>query len=175
MIPRKINNGTPFTIRRARTSDLPSLIRIFKLIANERMYFVVERVHVDMKEEERDLRRKRGNKGLLAVAMNHRGRVVGFLNVERSTKPKSRHVANLDSIGVLPLYRRRGLGRELTRLAIEWARSSGVRKLCLGVFSSNVTALRLYRSMGFVSDGINRRHYKIGKRYVDNVNLAYWF
>jgi ribosomal protein S18 acetylase RimI-like enzyme len=175
MILRRMNDGTPFTIRRARTSDLRSLIRIFKLIANERTYFVVERVNVDMKEEERDLRRKRGKKGLIAVAVNNSGRVVGFLNVERSTNPKSRHVANLDSIGVVPDHRGRGLGRELTRLAIEWARSSGVRKLCLGVFSSNMAALRLYRSMGFVLDGINRRHYKIGNRYVDNVNLAYWF
>jgi ribosomal protein S18 acetylase RimI-like enzyme len=67
-----------------------------------------------------------------------------------------------------------GIGRELTIEAVEWARKSGVKKLCLGVFSSNVLALKLYRSMGFVLDGINRRQFKIRNRYVDNVNMAFW-
>jgi hypothetical protein len=42
MIGHKMKEGTPVTIRRARASDLPSLIRIFKPISSERTYFVVE-------------------------------------------------------------------------------------------------------------------------------------
>jgi len=176
MIPREVllSDGSLVTIRGAMVSDLEQIIRIFKLIAHEKTHFVVERVEVHMDEEKRNIRRSRGRNGLIAVAVNQKGHVVGFVNVIRSRRAKSRHVADIDSIGILPRYRGMGLGRELTREAIHWAHRSGIKKLSLGVFSSNIAALKLYRSMRFVLDGVIRRQYRIRNRYVDNINLAFW-
>jgi RimJ/RimL family protein N-acetyltransferase len=66
------------------------------------------------------------------------------------------------------------VGRALLDEAVAWARRHRVRKLHLEVFSSNTRAIALYRSFGFVEDGVNRRHHKVKGRYVDNIHMALW-
>jgi ribosomal protein S18 acetylase RimI-like enzyme len=52
-------------------------------------------------------------------------------------------------IAVLPEARGRGIGRELTRLAVREATAAGVNMLTLAVDDRNVPALRMYESEGF--------------------------
>jgi GNAT superfamily N-acetyltransferase len=56
----------------------------------------------------------------------------------------------LSKIGVLPEFRGRGLGRWLVERSMERCRRQGLRRMRLDVSATNVTALRLYRSMGFI-------------------------
>ncbi len=52
-------------------------------------------------------------------------------------------------LGVVPEARRRGIGRELTRMAIETARAGGAKQLTLAVDTRNRPAWDLYISLGF--------------------------
>jgi mycothiol synthase len=54
-------------------------------------------------------------------------------------------------VGVLPAYRRRGLGRELLRWGIAHVRDGGARDVDLAVEALNAGALRLYLDEGFVA------------------------
>jgi ribosomal protein S18 acetylase RimI-like enzyme len=57
--------------------------------------------------------------------------------------------AYISDLVVLPLYRRRGLGRALLERAESFARDSGARLLRVGVLAKNEGARKLYDRMGF--------------------------
>ena len=95
--------------------------------------------------------------GGLAITLEVEGQVAGHLMVERRRGPYEQHRGDL-SISVREGYRGEGLGRALVATAIDWARAVGLRKLSLGVFPDNAPALALYRSAGFVEEGVLRRH-----------------
>jgi ribosomal protein S18 acetylase RimI-like enzyme len=56
---------------------------------------------------------------------------------------------DLSYVGVVPEARRRGIGGELTRKALEEARAAGARQLTLAVDTRNLPAWNLYRHLGF--------------------------
>ena len=79
------------------------------------------------------------------------GRLVGFA----ATAPE-RHdgtvapAGEIWTIGVLPEWQGRGLGRQLLRWSVERLRGIGVRDITLSVNGRNEHALRLYEDEGFV-------------------------
>lgn len=67
------------------------------------------------------------------------------------------HVHNL---AVPPETRRRGLGRLLMELALDWGRRRGARRAYLEVRPTNAAALALYGSLGFRTVSLRRRYYQ---------------
>jgi ribosomal protein S18 acetylase RimI-like enzyme len=55
-----------------------------------------------------------------------------------------------------PRYRRRGLGRQLVRRAIDWAAAHGADHLRLWVDDTNPGAAKFYEALGFDRAGENR-------------------
>lgn len=56
---------------------------------------------------------------------------------------------SITNIGVLPAFRRRGIGEELMRKMIEYAQQNGAARILLEVRESNLAAQRLYARLGF--------------------------
>jgi [ribosomal protein S18]-alanine N-acetyltransferase len=67
------------------------------------------------------------------------------------------HIHNL---AVEPGERRKGLGRLLMELALDWGRRRGARRAFLEVRPSNAAALALYSSLGFRTISLRRRYYQ---------------
>jgi N-acetylglutamate synthase-like GNAT family acetyltransferase len=67
-------------------------------------------------------------------------------------------VGELKSLYVHPTLRRQGWGRKLTTLAIDYALSSGKRKMILWSDTRFLDAHRLYRNMGFQDIGMRELH-----------------
>ena len=63
----------------------------------------------------------------------------------------------LISMWLAPEARGRGVGAELVREVIAWARGRGLRRLVLDVGVHNAAARRLYELMGFVATGVTPR------------------
>ena len=53
-------------------------------------------------------------------------------------------------LAVAPSARGKGIGRQLARAAIDYAKGAGARKIVLESNHKLVTAMKLYESMGFV-------------------------
>lgn len=66
---------------------------------------------------------------------------------------------HLLTLCVNPAYQRRGYGRKLFSLLLDRAYKQEARECFLEVRPSNVKALALYRSMGFVQIGERRNYY----------------
>ncbi len=81
--------------------------------------------------------------GRMFVAVAGGGRVVGTSWVTYDGRRMHLH-----HVGVLPSYRRRGIGRLLSVASIRYARERNVQ-MKLEVHRTNTAALALYRSLGF--------------------------
>jgi ribosomal-protein-alanine N-acetyltransferase len=66
---------------------------------------------------------------------------------------------DVHNLAVYPAYRRRGIGRALLCAAIDKAISHDLSRVTLEVRKSNAAAQHLYRSLGFVAQGVRRGYY----------------
>jgi RimJ/RimL family protein N-acetyltransferase len=97
--------------------------------------------------------------------------VVGWCDVVRDWRDGFQHGGHL-GMGLVPQYRGRGIGERLARAAIEAAFASGMERIELEVFSSNVAAIALYDKLGFAVEGVKKRARKLDDAYDDNLMMA---
>jgi ribosomal protein S18 acetylase RimI-like enzyme len=109
--------------------------------------------------------------GVQMLAVTPGGVVVGWCDIMRNPNEGFRHGGRL-GMGLIPEYRGRGWGRELAVQTIRAARKAGMERIELEVFASNKPAIALYRSLGFVVEGIKRRARKLDGEHDDNVFMA---
>jgi putative acetyltransferase len=161
-----------FWIRPAQPGDAAALVALAEAVGSEPEGWLISDSRWRSAGEERRYLRvvRRHPDAAVFVAEGPRG-IVGRLSVARDVHPASRHVADL-GLMVAANARRQGVGWALLEQAVEWARSSGVRKLELHVFPHNEPAIRLYERFGFVREGLRLRHYRRGREYVDAILMA---
>ncbi len=100
------------------------------------------------------------------------GHVVGWCDVTpKTSRPTTTHVGEL-GIGLLPLYRGQGIGRQLMETALRAAIARGMTRIQLGVHADNVNALRLYQSLGFEIEGLHVNSIMIDGAYKDDYTMA---
>ncbi len=63
-------------------------------------------------------------------------------------------------MGVLPAWRRRGIGRALLDAVVAEAGARGIASIVLEVAADNEAARRLYAALGFVQVGRRPRYYR---------------
>ena len=99
-------------------------------------------------------------------------KVVGWCEIVRLYPyPGYEHNGRL-GMGVLAAWRGQGLGRGLLDQALSAAWGIGFRRVELEVYASNTAALNLYRSRGFVVEGVKRAMRVLDGRVDDVVLMA---
>jgi len=94
--------------------------------------------------------------------------LVGMVGYFRETGLKRRHKGTIWGMYVVPEARGLGLAKALMEAAIERARTiSDLEQLQISVVTTNEIARKLYRSLGFVSYGIELGALKIADKYLD--------
>ncbi|MFR7590580.1 MAG: ribosomal protein S18-alanine N-acetyltransferase [Longibaculum sp.] len=68
--------------------------------------------------------------------------------------------SQITTIGIDPLYQRRGLGRALLEAMIDFALQQDCQVMSLEVRISNQKALSLYQSLGFQTKAIRKNYYQ---------------
>ncbi len=93
--------------------------------------------------------------------------VIGWGDLRPRDDALAKHVGVL-GMGLLPEYRRRGIGR---RLLDELLERSPFERVELSVFAHNTAAISLYEKAGFVHEGVRRRAVKLDG-YIDIVLMG---
>lgn len=93
--------------------------------------------------------------GYLCSVAELDGQCVGYALL--SLAADEAHILN---ICIAPDYRCRGLGRRLMQFLFAQARQQGARTLFLEVRPSNLSAIRLYQSLGLQQVGVRRGYYQ---------------
>jgi putative acetyltransferase len=70
-------------------------------------------------------------------------------------------------MGILPEFRGKGIGSKLLQKVIEHSVTFGLEKIELNVYTSNVSAIGLYKKFGFEQEGLIRKYRKLDGRYFD--------
>ena len=63
-----------------------------------------------------------------------------------------------------------GFGFALMQAGLDWARERGKRRVLLGVYNGNTTAISFYRRLGFRP--IGERKFKVGRSWHDDLVMA---
>jgi ribosomal protein S18 acetylase RimI-like enzyme len=99
------------------------------------------------------------------------GELCGMAGFRRPAQAKKRHKGTLWGVYVRPGIRREGLGGSLVAAVIEHAQGE-VAQLHAAVVTSNHTARRLYRRLGFVPYGIEPGGLRVGEEDFDQELLV---
>ncbi len=76
------------------------------------------------------------------------------------------------TLAVGSAWRRRGVAREMLARSYRWGIRVGVGKISLNVRAENRAAVALYQDQGFVLEGCERNHIRLGDRFEDNLIMA---
>ncbi|CAM5215627.1 Ribosomal protein S18 acetylase RimI-like enzyme OS=Ureibacillus acetophenoni OX=614649 GN=SAMN05877842_106201 PE=4 SV=1 [Ureibacillus acetophenoni] len=96
------------------------------------------------------------------------GNLVGIARFVRETDQKVKHKGNIYGMYVAPEMRGRGVGRAILIDMIDRAKKmEGVEQIHLSVVSSNLSAKKLYESLGFKSYGVEPNALKDNGQYYD--------
>ena len=71
--------------------------------------------------------------------------------------------ADITNVAVREEYRAQGVGRAMLEALMEGGKERGISRFTLEVRVSNIPALHLYESLGFVSAGIRKNFYDLPK------------
>jgi RimJ/RimL family protein N-acetyltransferase len=151
-------------IRRSTPDDFDGFYECFAAICRERRYLAL--VDPPPKDAARTFivdARQRGAVQYVAIA---EGRVVGWCDIIPNAWEGFRHAGRL-GMGVAPEFRGKGIGRRLMDATINDARTAGLMRIELEVFSSNTNAITLYERYGFAHEGLHRRGRIIDGRVED--------
>jgi RimJ/RimL family protein N-acetyltransferase len=170
--PFLLRDGRSALIRRADPKDAKELLAHVNAVAAEGVFVQTERVDKTLDQERAWISGFDGRSSLLIVAVVD-GLLLGSADFRRGPQGKNAHVAEL-GIALGKMARGQGLGRAIMEEGIEWARSTGVRKLFLGVFSTNDRAIALYRSLGFEEEGRLKGQVILQGNPADLVLMSRW-
>ena len=81
------------------------------------------------------------------IVVREENRIVGYATAK--LLGQSTGLGEVATLGVLPAYRKRGLGKTLLHNSLIWLRDHGVTKCKLDVAAANAQALSLYENAGF--------------------------
>ena len=164
-----------FTVRRAEPGDADQLTHLAEAVSGEPEAWLIsaDGEWRSSGDERRYLKAvRRYAHAAVFVAERPDGELVGRLSVARDAHPASAHVADI-GLMVAKDARRQGVGWALLEAAVDWARTSGVRKLELHVFPWNEPAIRLYEKFGFEREGFRKGHYRRAGEDVDAILMAF--
>ena len=81
-------------------------------------------------------------------------RVVGICGVKKIFEE-----GEISNVAVHPGYRGRGISRQMLETLLQEARDDGVEDFTLEVRAGNDVAIRLYESLGFLTEGVRPHFY----------------
>ena len=160
------------TVRRAEPRDAPELVELAESVGSEpEGWLIASGEWRSAADERRYLRAVRRHLHAAVFVAEDEGAIVGRLSIARDPHPASEHVADIGLM--VALWRRReGVGTALMLAAEDWARRSGISKVELHVFPYNEPAIGFYRRLGYLEEGLRRRHYRRGADLLDVLLMA---
>lgn len=148
---------TAVTVRPMTSSDAPALHAIAIHPAVARGTLQLPSMELGVVQQRTD-EWKAGLYRYTAVAQHIDGslRIVGSATLNQRNNPRLAHCAGL-GISIHPDYWGIGAGTGLMETLVDLADNwLGLRRLELDVFTDNPTAVRLYKRMGFITEGTRR-------------------
>lgn len=156
-------------IRHLLSSDIESFQRALDAVAQERKFLTFTKApSIELLRNSVRLSLARGEPRLVAIDDHV---VVGWCHVAALRFNSMDHGATL-ALGLLPGYRRRGIGKLLLLETISAAKARGIAYIEMGVFSHNHAAIKLYKRVGFIEQLGTERAVQVGGERFDEITMT---
>ena len=168
--------GHALEVRPAREDDAEALITFIQQVDTESPFLSREpgEFNVPVPTERLFIKQTNARKNSLFLVALHDGRLVGSIDFHGGNRQRMLHTGEF-GMSILREHWGRGLGGHLLDTMIAWARGNGLtHKIKLRVQANNERAIALYRSRGFVEEGVLRREFRVHGEWVDTVLMALW-
>jgi len=143
-------------IRRAEIKDAGNLIDYVKNLTSEpNIYlpFYPGEFQKTIEEEEKLLQEISNSDNSLFLLAEINGKIVGGCDCQGGKRKATRHSVVL-GISVLKEFRGKGIGNDLLKESIIWAKNTDlIKRIELYVYERNIPAIKLYEKMNFILEG----------------------
>lgn len=161
-----------FIVRKAKLSDAKELLKVFKNIIENSKWILSEpdEIAATLKDERKFIKRHFNKNSLLIIAESQRS-IIGVLGAAGGSNRRNRHVVGI-GVSVMKEWQGKGVGTAMMKRLINWSRKAGIKKIKLAVMTKNTPAIKLYKKVGFVTEGILKKDFRIGRHYYDGMTMA---
>lgn len=168
--------GDTLLVRLATEDDAAPLIDFIKQVDSESLFLSREpgEFNVPVPTERLFIRQTNARKNSLFLVAIHHDTIVATIDFHGGNRQRALHTGEF-GMTVSKSHWRRGIGAHLLDTMIAWARANGLtRKIKLRVQTTNEGAIALYRSRGFVDEGLLQREFRVRGEWVDTLLMALW-
>ncbi|MEK3886384.1 GNAT family N-acetyltransferase [Bacillus sp. FSL K6-3431] len=169
-----LENINPYKvlIRTGLLNDAKIILDIQQVVIseNEFMITVSEEFNKSIDQQRKWIQKIIDNERETIIVAELNGIVVGWLVLQSQNRKRLYHTGSLGMM-IHKDFRELGIGKMLINELLHWAELNPlIEKVCLGVLSTNLRAIALYKSMGFVEEGRKVKAIKLNaNKYVDDI------
>ena len=170
----KLKNSKEIQIRSAEISDAENLLKTIKkyIVDSEFIPKLSQEIKLTIQQEEDWINSFIQKENSLLLIAEYQNEIIGNIDITGSSRAIMQHTAVI-GMGMLTEWRNFGLGTELMKLSINWAKENRMLELLwLQVYCENELGVNLYRKMNFKENGIIKNYFKQNGKYYDNLTMS---
>lgn len=170
----EFKNGETVSIREAVKEDASRIIDYLCMVAGETDFLTFGPGEFlptfDQEVAAIEEMRRASNKTMIVAEVDNK--IIGCMSFSGGTRPRVQHTGEL-GISILRDYWGLGVGTDMMEYLIDWGKDSKViRKFNLRVRDDNTRAIKLYKKLGFIEEGITTREFYINGKFFDFVRMG---
>lgn len=169
-----LKNQKQVVIRQAETKDAEKLLHCLKKYISQSDFLPKHDYEIKLTvEQEMDwINSYLKNDNSILLVAEYENQLIGNIDVTGSQRERMKHTGMI-GMGMLEEWRNAGLGTHLMENAIAWARQNAILEmLWLQVYTANLSALHLYKKMGFIDNGTIKNYFKHETDYFDVMTMS---
>ena len=159
-------------IRLAEQKDAVNMLEIQRAVLSEEQYLLstLEEFNQSVDGQKEWIQSKINNGRETILVAEIENVVVGWLVFQSSNRKRLSHTGSFGMM-IDSTFRGKGIGKALMQELLNWAEQNRyIEKVSLGVFSTNINAISLYKKMGFIEEGRKIGEVKLNdNEYIDDV------
>ncbi|UPM56202.1 GNAT family N-acetyltransferase [Gottfriedia acidiceleris] len=174
MFELKLKNGKIVKVRQAIGTDAKSIIDFYNIVGGETNFLSFGGNEFKRNEAEYETFLEdtfnENNSIILLVTINDQ--IISIGSINSSQKERTKHVGTL-GIVVKKEYWGLSLGKLLMQSLIDWAKHNDLtRKIQLVTNEDNLTAIQLYKNLGFEIEGVMKEDTYINGKYSNTLMMG---
>jgi RimJ/RimL family protein N-acetyltransferase len=159
-------------IRPGQLNDAKIVLEIQQEVISESDYLITisEEFNKTTEQQSKWIQKILENERETIIVAEVGDEVVGWLVFQSQSRKRLAHIGSFGMM-IRKEYRNKGIGKLLIKALLDCAEKDPlIEKVSLGVFSTNHSAIDLYKSMGFIEEGRKIKEFKINNNeYVDDI------
>lgn len=173
----QLRSGNELIIRAAEVNDAEAMISYLNIVGGEsdNLLFGENEFRLSVEQESRYIESMMESDNALMVLGIINNEIVSVAQVAAPPRERIAHNSEL-AISVKKEYWSMGVGTEIMKVLIEFAKETGVIKnISLGVKGDNQKARSLYEKLGFERVGVHKSFFNIDGVYDDEILMDLYF